>query len=299
MASDARSDADAARDPARMTLAAMLDRHLESPSLCLPVCSESAAHVLRELEAGGADAEALQLVVSRDAALVASVLRDANGPEFDALERIATVDRALARLGAERVAGLVGSIVTSADSNGDDPIVTRALHDSWKRSLAVALVTSAIAVRTGSEDLAQKAELLGLLSEVGVVFLISALNAQRSHPGGSPPLTAVAEHEVLGQLQFGYGIRLLERWNLPSSELSVLAGLPNGRDEQRQSRFLRVARHVVSSVGFPPVGCEGEGVDENELWELAEALELSYVDVAALQVHAEDLVVSLSEAAAS
>jgi hypothetical protein len=40
-------------------------------------------------------------------------------------------------------------------------------------------------------------------------------------------------------------------------------------------------------------------VDENELWELAEALELSYVDVAALQVHAEDLVVSLSEAAAS
>ena len=50
---------------------------------------------------------------------------------------------------------------------------------------------------------------------------------------------------------------------------------------------------MVSSIGLPPVGGAGEGADANELWELAEALELSTVDVAALQVHAEDLVAAL------
>ena len=294
MAAPTDSDGGRARDSSRTSLAATLDRHLESPSLSLPVCPESAARVLRELEAEGSDAEALQRMVSRDPALVVSVLREANGPEFDALERIATIERALSRLGEERVAGLVGSSVTNSRLENADPLLTQALHHAWKRSLAIALVAPTIAARTGDEGLAQDAHLLGLLSDVGVVFLISALHAQRMQGGDRTPLTAVAEREVLDQLQHTYGIRVLDHWNLPPGVLAVLAGRPIGRDEQRQSLFLRVARQVVSSIGLPPVGGEeGEGADENELWELAEALELSTVDVAALQVQAEDLVASL------
>jgi HD-like signal output (HDOD) protein len=281
-------------DSSPMSLAATLDRHLASSSLSLPVCPESAALILRELEAEGAEAEALQQVVSRDPALAVSVLREANGPEFDALGRVATIARALSRLGEERVAGLVGSGVTNSRLESEDPVLMQALHHAWKRSLAIALVAPTIAVRTGDEALARDAHLLGLLSDVGVLFLISALHAQRSQRGERPPLTAVAEREVLDQLQHTYGLRLLEHWNLPPTVLAVLSGRPVGRDEQRQSLFLRVARQVVSSIGLPPVGGDGEGADENELWELAEALELSTVDVAALQVHAEDLVASLN-----
>jgi HD-like signal output (HDOD) protein len=277
-----------------MSLAAAFDRHLESPSLSLPVCPESAARVLRELESEGADAEALHRMVSRDPALVISLLREANSPEFDALERVGTIRRALSRLGEERVADLVGATVTNSRLEGGDPVLAQALHHTWKRSLAIALVTPTIAARTGDEDLAQDAHLFGLLSDVGVVFLISALHAQRTQRGDRPPLTAVAEREVLDQLQHAYGIRVLEYWNLPPGMLAVLAGRPTGRDEQRQSLFLRVARQVVSTIGLPPVGGGGEGADENELWELAEALELSTVDVAALQVQAEDLVASLN-----
>jgi HD-like signal output (HDOD) protein len=282
-----------------MSLAATLDRHLESPSLSLPVCPESAAIVLQEIEAEGADAEVLQRMVSRDPSLVVCVLREANSPEFDALERVATIQRALLRLGDERVAGLVGSTVTNSRLEAGDPVLTQALHRTWKRSLAIALVTPTIAGRTGDEELAQDAQLLGLLSDVGVVFLISALHAQRLQRGDRPPLTAVAELEVLDQLQHAYGIRMLEQWNFPPGVLSVLGGHPAGRDAQRQSLFLRMARRVVSSIGLPPVGGEGEGADENELWELAEALELTYVDVAALQVHAEDLVASLNAEASA
>jgi HD-like signal output (HDOD) protein len=285
-------DGGRARESSGMSLAATLDRHLESPSLSLPVCPESAARVLRELEAEGSDAEALRRMVGRDPALVVSLLREANGP--DALERVATIERALSRLGEERVAGLVGSSVTNARLESEDPVLTQALHHAWKRSLAIALVAPTIAARTGDDDLAQDAHLLGLLSDVGVVFLISALHAQRTRRGDRTPLTAVAEREVLDQLQQAYGIRVLEHWNFPPGVLAVLAARPTGRDEQRQSLFLRVARQVVSSIGLPPVGGEGEGADANELWELAEALELSTVDVAALQVQAEDLVASLN-----
>jgi HD-like signal output (HDOD) protein len=288
-----------AREPSGMSLAGALDSHLESPSLSLPVCPESAARVLRELEERGADAEALQGMVGRDPALVVCLLREANGPEFDALAGVSTIERALSRLGEERVAGLVASTVTNARLASGASFLAQALHRTWKRSLAIALVAPTIAVRTGDADLARDAHLLGLLSDVGAVFLISALHARRMQGGDRPPLTEVAEREVLGELQRAYGIRLLEHWNFPPGALAVLAGRPVARDEQRQSLFLRVARQVVSSIGLPPVGGEGEGADANELWDLAEALELSTVDVAALQVHAEDLVASLdSEPAA-
>ena len=294
MTAPAGVDGGRVRGSSGVSLASTLDRHLESPSLALPVCPESAARVLQELEAEGAGAEALQRIAGRDPALVVCLLREANGPEFDALERVVTIERALSRLGEERVAGLVGSAVTNARLESEDPVLTQALHHAWKRSLAIALVAPTIAARTGDDDLAQDAHLLGLLSDVGVVFLISALHAQRTQRGDRPPLTAVAEREVLDQLQQAYGIRVLEHWNFPPGVLAVLAGRPADRDEQRQSLFLRVARQVVSSIGLPPVGGEGEGADANELWELAEALELSTVDVAALQVHAEDLVASLN-----
>jgi HD-like signal output (HDOD) protein len=283
----------AARESSGRSLAGALDRHLGSPSLALPVCPESAARVLRELEAEGTEGGALQRIAGRDPALVVSLLREANGPEFDALERVATIERALSRLGEERVAALVGSTVTNARLESGDPVLAEALHLTWKRSLAIALVAPTIAARTGDGDLATDAHLLGLLSDVGVVFLISALHGLKAQPGDRSPLTAVAKREVLAQLQQSYGIRVLEHWNFPPGVLAVLAGRPANRDEQRQSLFLRVARRVVSSIGLPPVGGEAEEGDANDLWELAEALELSTVDVAALQVNAEDLVAAL------
>jgi len=283
-----------ARDSSTMSLTSMLDRHLESSSLSLPVCPESADHVLRELEAEGVDAEALDRNMSREPALVAAVLREANGAEFDALARIASIRLAVARLGEQRVASLMGEIATNSRLKSEERFLHRALHHTWKRSLAIALVAPAVAVRTGNDDLAGEAQLLGLLSDVGVLFLISALNAQQMRRNGPPPLTAIASRELIHQLQNAYGIRLLEQWNLPARQLAVLAGRPDGRDAQQQSLFLRVARQVVASIGLPPAGGEGGGADENELWEFAEALELSTVDVAALQVHAEDLVASLN-----
>jgi HD-like signal output (HDOD) protein len=299
MTAPAGVDGGRERESSGMSLAGALDRHLESPSLALPVCPESAARILEELEAEGTDSEALQRIAGRDPALVVCLLREANGPEFDALERVATIDKALSRLGEERVGGLVGSTVTNARLPSGDPVLTQALHHTWKRSLAVALVAPTIAARTGDGDLAGDAHLLGLLSDVGVVFLISALHALKSQAGDRLPLTEVAQREVLDQLQQAYGIRVLEHWNFPPGVLAILARRAVGRDEHRQSLFLRVARQVVSSIGLPPVGGEGKGADANELWELAEALELSTVDVAALQVQAEDLVATLDAEPAS
>jgi HD-like signal output (HDOD) protein len=287
--------ADAPVQESRVTsLAELLDRHLGSPSLSLPVCTESATHVLQALEAEGVDSEALQGIVSRDPALVATVLREANGPEFDAIERVGSIERAAARLGRDRLAELVASIATHAQLESEDAVLTEALRHTWTRSLAVALVSQTIAERTGSEPLAGDAHLLGMLSDIGLVFLISALHMQRSPRGFRVPFTDVVEREVLDQLHQTYGIRLLDHWNCPPGMSNVLAGRPTGRNEQRLSLFLRMAQQVVSSIGFAAAGSEGQGLDDNELWEFAEALELSYVDVAALQVHAEDLEASLN-----
>jgi HD-like signal output (HDOD) protein len=278
----------------RPSFAALLDDHLRSPTLSLSICPESADQARRSLSDKKHDVEALVRISSQDPALAATLIREANGPEFDVLTGARSIRKAVIRLGPERVLEVIGSLLSNATETDTDPFVARALRHNWTRSLAIALVTPAIAARTGEVALAQDAHLLGLLSDIGGVFLLSALQASRRSASELPPLTDSAKRELLVQLQGPYGVALLEQWKFPVDLLAVFSGDASGRDSQRKSLFLQVARAVVSSIGFPPAGCEvGGGWDDDELWELSEFLELCYVDVAALQVQAEDLVASL------
>ena len=280
----------------RASFAAFLDDHLRSQTLSLPICPESAEQARRSLSDSKHDIEALVRISSQDSALAATLMREANGPEFDVLTGARSIRKAVIRLGPERVLEVIGSLLSNATESDPDPFIARALRHSWTRSLAIALVTPAIAARTGDVALAQDAHLLGLLSDIGGVFLLSALQACRRSANELHPLTDSAKRELLVQLQGHYGFALLEQWKLPYDLLAVVSGSASGRDSQRKSLFLQVARAVVSSIGFPPAGCEaGGGWDDDELWELSEFLELCYVDVAALQVQAEDLVASLEQ----
>jgi HD-like signal output (HDOD) protein len=281
----------------RASIAAFLDQHLQSPTLVLPICPESAEQARKSLAESKHDVENLVRITSQEPALAATLMREANGPEFDVLTGARSIRKAVIRLGPDRVLEVLGSLLSDVLQADPDPFIARTLHHNWTRSLAVALVTPTIAARTGDVALAQDAHLLGLLSDIGGVFLLSALQAGRRPESELPNLTDSARRELLIQLQSRYGVELLAHWKFPLDLLAVFSGDATGRDGQRKSLFLQVASAVVSSIGFPPTGCEaGGGWDDDELWELAEFLELRYVDVAALQVQAEDLVASLDHA---
>lgn len=274
------------------SLTALLEAYLASPDVALFVMRPSAARILAGDLATAGDDALIERVLG-DPALAAIVLRDANGPRFDALRPVGSLEDALRRLGRERIRDLARSVAEDCAFPCEEGLLAAALEHTWRHSHAVGCTSQRIAEKTGHFDLARKARLLGPLSDVGLVFLIAVLIDQDSRPSRSLALTDAARLDILDHLHHGYGLRLLESWGLPQNVIAALAGRGGDHCDYKQSLFLRMARQVVASIGLPPAGTGRSESVEGELWEIAEELELTTVDVAALQVHAEDALMTL------
>ena len=276
-----------------ISLMAKLDAFLSSRDWKLTVCAEPAARLLEQL-GDDPDRDRLRQVAMSDPILLTSLLREANSAAFDGLAPSADVEGALSRLGEDRALALLRDVLRDARFGGSSPVLRQALCQSRRRALAVARSAAGVAKSTGHGELAGEAERLGLLSELGTAFLVSALQARMDEYGA--PLTDFATQEVLAQLQQGYRNRLLELWHFPRRAVEILSERASGSEERRLARILELGRRVVASAGLPAVGSTPSEGAESELWELAEDFELSNVDLAALQVRAEDVVAELTAA---
>lgn len=282
------------RQRSESSLLGILDRYLDAPGLALPICRESAALLLEELDSAETQQARLRMAALSDPALLAALLREANGPSFEGLSPVCAVEAALTRLGDDRSEELLMTLLTGSVLTSEDSVLTDSLRYTWKRSRVIARTASAIAERSGHAEHTAQISLLGLLSEVGVLFLIAALHAHRAQQPGHPSLTDAAKREVMGQLHSAYGVRLLERWRFPPVLLEVLAGQPTLAAADAQFRTLRMAQFVVASVGLGSCGADPSSNPDHELWTLAEFLDLGNVAVASLQVQAEDFIEELS-----
>jgi HD-like signal output (HDOD) protein len=284
---------------AGLSFAAALDEHLALPNLSLPVAAASAARLRSVLAAPQVPEQALADAVGRDPAALASVLREANRREYDALPPIAEPVAAVARLGRDRTQEILGSLLADAELGGGDVFTAEALDRVWRRSLLIALFAGEVAQRWSDAGLVGALRVLGVLSEAGAVFLLASLQSIRATRNEFQGFTPAARNEVLCELQDRYTLRLLAGWRLPPGVVDVIAGRVDDRVARRKTQILALARLLAASIGATPVGCDAAHGDEcDELWDLADVLELGHVDVAALQVRGEMLLESIDAAPA-
>jgi len=277
-----------ATDPARgrhpaASIAGAIEAGLEDDRLSLPLCRPCAP-----AETTAVDADALARLAASEPVVTAVLLREANGPIFNALEPADSVEQAIERLGCEGALGLVSELDAERRRDRPDPVLDRALLESRTRSLVVARIGARIAETTGHSERAAKTALLGLLSDIGVPFLVRALGPHARELGDAPELNEFATREILAELSLRCGHRLLVRWNLAPQTLAVLQGRAVDPEERSLATLLGMAQTIVTSVGRPPVGRASPGAWSQELWNFSETLGLSDVAVAALQVQAED-----------
>lgn len=281
---EARPDVESA-----VSLAAVLEDHLHSRTLNLPLSRASASDLRAVLAGPGGAADVLVAAIGRDPATLATVLREANREEFDALPPVLAPPAALARLGTDRARDLMEALVADAEFDRADEHTAKALDLVWRRSQAIALLAGEITAR-GSERHAAQARVLSVLSEAGAVFLLSGLGSLRDTRSNGAPITECARNEILRVLQDRYTQRLMAAWNLPPEAIAILDDRADDRAGRQLALALRLSRSLVASIGLLPIGCDSASVEEqDEMWDLADMLELRYVDVAALQVRAEML----------
>jgi HD-like signal output (HDOD) protein len=162
--------------------------------------------------------------LEHDPALSARILGVVNSSRYGLAHKIASIRHAAAFLG-RRSLQLVTLSFTLLETFSRGPYRQMYL-DYWRRALTMATVAHRIAERTGSVN-GDEAYAAGLVADLGVLALAQVVGEKYvamylKHPHG-PELVAV-EVQSLGFSHADVGARLLERWGLPESVVTAVAG---------------------------------------------------------------------------
>jgi HD-like signal output (HDOD) protein len=273
--------------PAELALDERLRAHAFDPEVRLPIAQQSASHLIDALDRSGTSAESLLSSLRSEPVLAASALRQANGPEFSGLRACDSLEDAFERLGPQRVESGVMSLLTGGVLSGGAPLLVEALRRSWRQALCTANAAAWISAETGRDELTERTHLMGLLSTLGVPFLVSALEKDQME------FTDSARSEILSQMHERFALELMAAWRLAPGLVEPIFRKPEA-DRDESGLVVHLARHLAIVAGASVDGLEADTENEEGLWEVADDLGLGDVYVAALQVRAEDVLESLA-----
>jgi putative nucleotidyltransferase with HDIG domain len=233
-----------------------------------PALAESRLRVLRVVSESSPPTSDVVAAIESDVALVAAVLRFANGASSPRRGKVATVRDAVELLGVERVEQLARQAQTFdffERSPGWDVMPERfRLH---------AVATQAAADKLAREIRYEKRDELltaALLHDIGKLVLVQSYPAypEQIHGDARTPGERVHRERLeLGVDHAVVGGVLARRWGLPDSLASAIER-HHAKDPEGLAAMVRLA-DMLAHYGH------GEAIDRNELLEAGQSLELS------------------------
>jgi putative nucleotidyltransferase with HDIG domain len=216
---------------------------LARDELSIPILPDVAVRVVGIGTAKSANAHILAGIISTDASLTMYVLRIAASAAKRPVQRIVSLQHALAWLGIDEVANIAFTLALQGkmlDVKGQQKKARRL----WRHSLASALWARQLA-RMLSHDTGV-CYLCGLLHNIGKVVTLGAVHevAQRERVSLSAEdydrLVATFHHEI--------GVQAVTAWRLPEPVPAVIAGwqdYPSAGHVQWESNVVNFAHHLA------------------------------------------------------
>jgi putative nucleotidyltransferase with HDIG domain len=166
-------------------------------------------------------------VVNLDPGMTADVLRMANSVQAMGLEQIVSVQQAVTRMGAPRIAEYLLSKWLQGKVNIDPRLYGVTSTELWRHSIIVAN-SGVILVQKTKPDLVNLVYSAGLLHDIGKTVLsyfghrlgIETLDMESELP--NEQYLEQAELDVFGICHSEAGALLLERWKLPQSIVDIV-----------------------------------------------------------------------------
>lgn len=213
----------------------------------LPIAGASHRRLLEVASNPRSSSQDLVDVLALDPSLAARALRLANRIQESPAQPIASLARAVLRLGPRQVGQLaLGGPVWRSQSDGPDV----ALNFLWHHSVHVAVLARRLARLLGAD--AELAFSGGLLHDIGRIALLSR------HPGdesdlldGTTPETLAREQERYGADHTGIGRSLASGWGLPAPLVELIGDHhrtigPN--EAATPLGAIRLAHHLLGQV---------------------------------------------------
>jgi len=236
------------------------------------------------------------LLISRDTALTATLLKFANSPLYGFSGQVATVDRAVSLIGMREIRDLVLSVAikTTFDKVSTETI---SLADFWRHSLCCALACRRIA------ELAHHSQrevlfTAGLLHDIGQFAMFDQIPDAcsevllKSRHRSDDVETFELEREIIGFDHNDVGLEIAKKWRFPEilQDCIEYHHLPEEAPQHHsESAIVHVGNAMAVMVeqdmdGFsnaPPISSEALaviGLELDQLWPMIPQIRASFQD---------------------
>jgi diguanylate cyclase (GGDEF)-like protein len=189
----------------------------------LPSIPAVAIQILDLCQRDEPDMGEISKLIGSDPALSAKILRLTNSPMYGLKCQVRTVSHAICLLGLSAVRPLALSFSLVKGLQTRD---RKSLTWFWKRSLLAAVAARELATASNYR-LGEEAFLGALLQDIGVLALRQLASAEYTslvRPGIGHAALADGERTLFGEDHASLGAWLAERWKLPTSLCSAIAG---------------------------------------------------------------------------
>ncbi len=193
----------------------ILNNYIATSRVDVPVFHPVALKLQQTLAKPGYAIEQINQLISVDPGLASQVLRMANSSFYSGLNQVTTIREAIIRLGAQEVAN-VAMVASQKDLyHSSQPMFAQVMGTLWKHAYCCAVGSRWLAAKTRYASLVQEVFLVGLLHDIGKLFLLKVLEEVASSGKLGRDVSTALLVEVLNSMHVDYGARLMEKWHLP------------------------------------------------------------------------------------
>ena len=209
----------------------------------IPTLSKNSLRLQDEVIKTDMSIRKVENLIKTDPAVTAHVLKVANSAFYKGLNRVDTIKEAILRLGSKELGNVVMWAVHQSNFHSKDKFINASQKRLWLHSISVAIGSQWLAKYLELEDIMPKAFVAGLLHDMGILYLLSALEKIKNENLIKTYPTTFLMEQIVSSLHGEQGAFLLKQWNL-SDDFCNIAKDHHGADFDRSNVLLVLIRLV-------------------------------------------------------
>jgi HD-like signal output (HDOD) protein len=231
-----------------------IERHMEREDLELPFPESIAIELNSMLGDENVTVPSLAQKICRDPSLTAKVLNLSNSAFYSGLEKTKTVERAISRIGIKSMKNILMAMIMKEVFTVRGGFLRDFFSLNWGHSLGCAICARAIAEQAKLKSLAEDAYILGLIHDIGTMFILNLLVSLKKESGGNLDMNEDLVKEILVAFHSEIGAKVLEKLNFDAHFCKIVSlhHAPEMFDNQEDPLFniLQVANNLMRKVGI-------------------------------------------------
>lgn len=236
---------------AEKSLTDIIKEMVDADRVRLPIHPTVGQQVIACLADEDPDSHKLWSLVGRDPALLCILFRTANSSFFAGLQKTASIEEAVTRLGGSKARQVIERVCREDGGRPQGALLHRHMNSLWQHAQGCALGARWLAKRCGYQSLVDQAYLAGLFYDIGKQLLLAVLQEISSGDEFGITLSGQLIQEVIATMHVEQGLRLFEEWNLPEIYREVVA---DHHDEVLDTQNILVALVKLADKGCRKAG---------------------------------------------